>query len=216
MRPSTPLSVPCGPRAAGGSRTVADGGRSLRRQWPWLPPSPAPHSPRTHAWRGAFDGPRSPSPEKHGVDGWPSTPSAGAGASLPKSPSRGREVHLWARQSPRGERRDESRGVAATHRGDERRRVMRGVSGGVRPSAVLGPGAVGRAGRPEPMATAVRQFWQNGRSTTTKQRTHTRKTGYLHKEKSEICPARSPAARSVPCEPRAPPPSRTSCGAKRP
>ena len=60
-------------------------------------------------------------------------------------------------------RRDESRGVAATHRGDERRRVMRGVSGGVRPSAVLGPGALGRAGRPEPMATAVRQFWQNGR-----------------------------------------------------
>ena len=66
------------------------------------------------------------------------------------------------------------------------------------------------ASRPEPMAgiTAVRQFWQNGRSTTTKQRTHTRKTGYLHKEKSEICPARLPAPRSVPCEPRAPPPSR--------
>ena len=51
--------------------------------------------------------------------------------------------------------------------------------------------------------TAVRQFCLYGRSTNTKQRTHTRKTGYVLKEKSEICPACPPVARCVPCEPRA-------------
>ena len=61
--------------------------------------------------------------------------------------------------------------------------------------------------RADDRITAVTQFRQNGLSTTTKQRTHTHKTGYLRKEKSEVCPARPPAPRCVPCEPHAPPPS---------